>query len=91
MPGAVVVPRLLDIRTAAAYCGLKPRTFRRTVPVAPVRLGQYERWDRLALDAFVDGLLGAAGGAVPIDWAARAGAFVEATARKRPIPGRTNG
>lgn len=48
--------RLLSLRAAATYCGVSTRGFRRSVPVAPIRLGRNERWDRAKLDAYIDAL-----------------------------------
>lgn len=51
--------RLLSREQAAAYCGISPSLFSDTVAkeVAPVRLrpdGKSVRWDRVALDVWID-------------------------------------
>jgi hypothetical protein len=50
--------RLLKLTDAAAYCGLKPRYFRKHIGIPPVRLGPHELWDRTKLDAYIDALQG---------------------------------
>ncbi len=53
-------PRLLNRRMAAAYCGVCPNTFDRLVkegvyPKPREGLGRKKTWDRLAIDAKIDG------------------------------------
>jgi hypothetical protein len=48
----------MQLRAAAAYCGVPARDFRKCVNVPPVRLGPYELWDRVKLDAMIDALQG---------------------------------
>lgn len=49
-----IEPRMLDKTTAAAYCGLTVATFASVCPVAPVRFGSAARYDRKALDHWLD-------------------------------------
>jgi hypothetical protein len=49
-----ITPRLLSRTAAAAYCGVSPHVFETHVPVASVRVGCQKRWDRAALDAWLD-------------------------------------
>jgi len=49
-----LIPRLLSRQAAAAYCGVSPGVFEANVPVPPVRVGHQKRWDRAALDAWLD-------------------------------------
>lgn len=53
--------RLMTLASAAAYCDMPVRNFRKHIGIAPVRLGSTELWDRHRLDAYIDGLQGAAG------------------------------
>lgn len=53
-----VTPRLLTADEATAYMGVKSRHSLDRVPVRPVRIGGRVLWDRLALDAWLDGLAG---------------------------------
>lgn len=53
-------PRLLNRRMAAAYCGVCENTFDRLVkegvlPKSRAGLGRKKTWDRLAIDAKIDG------------------------------------
>lgn len=52
-----IQPRGLRIKDAAAYCGLKPGTFRKIGP-APIKIGRCLVWDRNALDHWLDELSG---------------------------------
>lgn len=52
------MPRLLKLKDAAEYCGLRPRYFRKHIGIPPVRLGPHELWDRTKLDAYIDALQG---------------------------------
>lgn len=54
MPGW---PRLLTDDMAAAYLCVSAGKLR-TMPVSPIRLGGSVRWDRIALDNYVDSLGG---------------------------------
>lgn len=61
MPRRDVEPRLLTKEEAASYCGVSPPVFSDRCPVAPVALGEgarLRRWDRAALDAWIDSLAG---------------------------------
>jgi len=54
-----MTPRLLTREQAAAYCGISPAYFSETIgkEVPPVRVrkdGKTMRWDRVALDAWID-------------------------------------
>lgn len=49
-------PRLLKKADAARYCGVDPAKFARVCPVQPVDLDGSRRWDRKALDAWLDSL-----------------------------------
>ena len=53
-----LVPRLLDLETAAAYLGLSGAAFQRAVSDGvypqPLRDGRRRHWDRRSLDAAVD-------------------------------------
>lgn len=49
-------PRLMAIGLAALYLGVPRDRFRATVPVAGLKIGSGEMWDRQALDAWVDSL-----------------------------------
>ncbi len=52
-----VEPRLLKKVEAARYCSLDPTKFQRLCPVRPIELdGKVRRWDRKALDAWLDSL-----------------------------------
>jgi hypothetical protein len=52
-----VQPRLLLKQQAAAYCGVCSAVFEKACPVKPIRLlNRIPRWDRFALDAWIDGL-----------------------------------
>jgi len=52
-----VQPRLLLKQQAAAYCGVCPSVFEKACPVQPIQLlDRIPRWDRFALDAWIDGL-----------------------------------
>lgn len=46
--------RMLDEAHAADYLGLPIAVFKRECPVQAVRIGRHVRWDRYALDAWVD-------------------------------------
>ncbi|KQT53800.1 MULTISPECIES: hypothetical protein [unclassified Aureimonas] len=48
--------RFLNSRQAADYLAVSPNVFQRECPVAPVRFGAVVRWDRKALDTWLDGL-----------------------------------
>lgn len=73
MARATIEPRLLTKEQAAAYCGVSPPVFSDKCPVKPVALGESERlrrWDRNALDEWIDRL----GGMVKtegVDWIER--------------------
>lgn len=57
------VSRLLTVSAAAEYCNLSPKAFQRTCPVRPIALGEDARllrYDRRALDRWIDGLSGVA-------------------------------
>ena len=49
-------PRLLSREQAAAYCGVSPTHFTETIgtEVRPVRVRSAVRWDRVALDRWID-------------------------------------
>ena len=54
-----IVPRLLTKAEAAAYCGVGVATFETHCPVRPIALGQskqLERFDRVALNKWIDRL-----------------------------------
>ena len=51
-------PRLLPINLAARYLGISRNHFLAHVKVPAVRLGRAVRWDRAALDRWVDSLGG---------------------------------
>jgi len=57
-------PRLMQLKTAAAYCDLSPATFKSLNPPKPVALHRsendkaIERYDRVTLDAWLDKLAG---------------------------------
>lgn len=51
-------PRLMPIETAARYLGISRNHFLAHVKVPAVRLGRAVRWDRAALDRWVDSLGG---------------------------------
>jgi hypothetical protein len=54
-----VVPRLLTRHQAAAYCGVSVPTFAGVCPIKAVALGngkRLERFDRIALDRWIDSL-----------------------------------
>ncbi len=63
-----LVPRLLKKCEAAAYCGVCPSTFEQASPVEPVYLlNRIPRFDRFALDEWIDALgKGAAAGVNPV-------------------------
>ena len=60
------------MKEAASYCGLPVRNFRKTIGVAPVRLGPHELWDKEALDRYINNLQG-----VPVTDPADWGGLVE--------------
>ncbi|MEX6505036.1 helix-turn-helix transcriptional regulator [Jiella sp. M17.18] len=47
--------RMLNAHQAAEYLGVSLSWFKRQMPVAPIKLGDMIRWDRKALDQWVDG------------------------------------
>ena len=50
-------PRLLSGKQAAHYCGFKSvHGFVANIPVPPVNFGRYVRYDRKAIDKYLDGL-----------------------------------
>lgn len=50
-------PRLLTQAQAAAYCGLCAENFKKACPVQPIALlDRIPRYDRHALDVWIDGL-----------------------------------
>ena len=49
-------PRLLTRAEAAAYCRLSPGAFTAVCPLSPLRVGKFDRYDRVKLDAWLDGL-----------------------------------
>ena len=51
----IISPRLLDVKAAAAYCGVSPSTFREKVPVEPRRIGRRCLYDRKMIDRWLDG------------------------------------
>ncbi len=54
-----IMPRLLTKAEAAAYCGIGTATFEAHCPVRPIALGQskrLERFDRVALNKWIDRL-----------------------------------
>ena len=53
--GNELVPRMLDRKEAAVYCGLSPNSFDKYVEVEPVRFGPKRKlWDKVALDRWLD-------------------------------------
>jgi predicted DNA-binding transcriptional regulator AlpA len=52
--------RLLTGDEAAAYCGVTLPTLRSHVKVAPMKIGGAVRYDRVALDRWIDGRTNAA-------------------------------
>ena len=65
-------PRLLTGPQAAAYLGFKSVELLRNIPVKPIRLspvgaGRAPRWDRRALDRYLDCLSSIEGAAPPAD------------------------
>lgn len=53
------LPRLLNKKDAAAYCGVSVPTFTEACPPAPLRLAdRVLRWDIQTLDKWIDGLAG---------------------------------
>lgn len=51
------VPRLMVKKQAAAYCGVCVSIFEKACPVEPIKLlGRVARYDRKALDAWIDSL-----------------------------------
>ncbi len=58
-----LVSRLLNAKEAAQYLGFKSPEVLKNIAVQPIRLaanglGKAERWDRRALDAYLDNLSG---------------------------------
>ncbi|GJE44179.1 hypothetical protein [Methylobacterium soli] len=74
-----VWPRLMTPATAARYCDMSLSAFERSCPVTPISLSNEERldrrmlrYDREALNAWIDALSGRPGeGAEPENWAAK--------------------
>ncbi len=72
-------PRLMTTATAARYCDMSQSAFERSCPVAPVSLSgearldrRMLRYDREALNAWIDALSGRRQGMPEAeDWAAR--------------------
>lgn len=65
-------PRLLTGRQAAEYLGFKSVEVLRSIPVEPIKLstvgvGRVPRWDRRALDRYLDSLSSIEGAAPPTD------------------------
>lgn len=65
-------PRLLTGPQAAEYLGFKSVEVLRSIPVEPIKLstvgvGRAPRWDRFALDRYLDGLSSEAGVVSPVD------------------------
>lgn len=65
-------PRLLTGPQAAAYLGFKSVELLRNIPVEPIKLspvgvGRAPRWDRRALDRWLDGLSSIEGPPSPAD------------------------
>jgi prophage regulatory protein len=55
--GSKITPRLLKQQEAAAYCGVSTTVFTEACPVKPIMLlGRIRRWDRFALDAWIEKL-----------------------------------
>ena len=53
-----IEPRLLIKQEAAAYCGVCVSVFEKACPVQPIKLlDRIPRWDRQALDAWIDRLV----------------------------------
>lgn len=71
----MTAPRLLTVQDAAGYCGLSVRAFTKDMPVPAVKIGSVRRWDKAALDAYIDGLSGCSTTQKPIDWYDRAQNF----------------
>lgn len=64
-----VEPRLLRKEQAAVYCGLDRMSFTRLCPVPAVRLAdKIRRWDRKALDQWLDTLTDAPENRTAEDW-----------------------
>lgn len=67
MPSSAPAPaRLLTASQAASYLGFKSTELLKNIPVGPVHLsvvgvGRAPRWDRLALDGWLDTLSGLSG------------------------------
>ena len=52
-----IVPRMLKAFQAAEYCGLCASNFKKVCPVEPVQfMDRIPRWDRHALDQWLDSL-----------------------------------
>ncbi len=59
-----IIPRLLDIKQAAKYLSIAPKTIRNGIyresptpfPVRPKRLGKRVLFDRKDLDAYIDSM-----------------------------------
>lgn len=68
MPAVAAWPRMMKRTTAAAYCDLAPAKFVAEVAAGrlplPVRLGNEDHWDRIALDEDLSRL----GGRAADDW-----------------------
>jgi predicted DNA-binding transcriptional regulator AlpA len=46
--------RMLTIEEAADYCGLSPNSFRAYIRISPTNFGRSVRYDRVAIDKFID-------------------------------------
>lgn len=59
---AEITPRLLSLSAMAAYCGMSPAHFDRTIAksVLPLRFGHKRLWDRRAVDRWLDAQSGIA-------------------------------
>jgi hypothetical protein len=73
MKAQIIVPRLLNQKQAAAYCGISVPIFVKHCPVVPIAIGagkRLERYDLNALDNWIDSL-SQEGASLPKDWLAK--------------------
>jgi len=50
----MITPRLLRAQDLRIYLALPASASLSAVPVRPIRIGRHDRWDRYAIDAWLD-------------------------------------
>ncbi|MAN78395.1 MAG: hypothetical protein CML24_14710 [Rhizobiales bacterium] len=49
---------MLTLEEAADYCGLSPNSFKGYIRISPTNFGRAVRYDRKAIDRYLDGMMG---------------------------------